>query len=128
MYKEVENSPKLNELTNNLSGAVLQKEVIMNQTHTLIVGAGISGLACASSLQKQGIEYIIIEKQSQVATPWRNHYDRLHLHTSKNFSNLPYKKFGTAIPRYPSRQQVVAYLDDYQEEFNINPLLILKQN
>jgi len=106
MYKEVENSPKLNELTNNLSGAVLQKEVIMNQTHTLIVGAGISGLACASSLQKQGIEYIIIE----------------------NFSNLPYKKFGTAIPRYPSRQQVVAYLDDYQEEFNINPLLILKQN
>ena len=94
----------------------------MSQEHTLIVGASISGLAAASSLQKRGIEYTIIEKQSQVATPWHNHYDRLHLHTSKSLSNLPYKKFGNTIPLYPSRQQVVDYLDNYQKEFNINPL------
>ncbi|HEX5154075.1 MAG TPA: NAD(P)/FAD-dependent oxidoreductase [Parafilimonas sp.] len=94
----------------------------MQQTNTLIVGASISGLASAASLQKQGIEYIIIEKQAQVATPWRNHYHRLHLHTNKRVSNLPYKKFDSTIPRYPSRQQVVDYLDDYREEFNINPI------
>ena len=94
----------------------------MIQTHTLIVGASISGLASASSLQKQGIEYIIIEKLTQVASPWRNHYDRLHLHTSKDSSSLPYKSFGKTVPRYPSRQQVVDYLDDYQREFNINPV------
>jgi hypothetical protein len=57
-----------------------------------------------------------------VATPWRNHYDRLHLHTNKSLSNLPYKKFGNTIPLYPSRQQVVDYLDNYQKEFNINPV------
>ncbi|MEP7143386.1 MAG: NAD(P)-binding domain-containing protein [Ferruginibacter sp.] len=94
----------------------------MKQTNTLIIGASISGLASAASLQKQNIEYIIIEKQSQVATPWRNHYDHLHLHTSKRLSNLPFKKFGRSIPRYPDRQQVVDYLDDYQKEFNINPV------
>jgi hypothetical protein len=94
----------------------------MQQTNTLIVGASISGLASAASLQKQGIEYIIIEKQAQVATPWRNHYHRLHLHTNKRVSNLPYKKFDSTIPRYPSRQQVVDYLDDYQKEFHINPI------
>ncbi len=94
----------------------------MKQTETLVVGASISGLASASSLQKQHIEYIVIEKQSQVAAPWRNHYDRLHLHTNKRISNLPYKKFDRKIPRYPSRQQVVDYLEDYQKEFNINPL------
>ncbi|MBZ5856826.1 flavin-containing monooxygenase [Flavihumibacter profundi] len=94
----------------------------MKETNTLIVGASVSGLASASSLTKQGIEYIIIEKESQVATPWRNHYDRLHLHTNKNLSNLPYKKFGNAIPNYPTRQQVVDYLTDYQQEFNINPI------
>jgi indole-3-pyruvate monooxygenase len=82
----------------------------MKQTYALIVGASISGLASAASLQKEDIEYIIIEKEVQVATPWRKHYDRLHLHTNKNLSNLPYKKFGRAIPRYPSRQQVVDYL------------------
>jgi indole-3-pyruvate monooxygenase len=94
----------------------------VKQINTLIIGASISGLASAASLQKQNIEYIIIEKQNQVAIPWRNHYDRLHLHTSKRFSNLPYKKFGRIIPRYPSKQQVVDYLDDYQKEFNINPV------
>jgi indole-3-pyruvate monooxygenase len=94
----------------------------MKQTEALIVGASISGLASASSLQKQRVEYIVIEKQSQVAAPWRNHYDRLHLHTNKRVSNLPYKKFDNTIPRYPTRQQVIDYLEDYQREFNINPV------
>jgi cation diffusion facilitator CzcD-associated flavoprotein CzcO len=94
----------------------------MKQTETLVVGASISGLASASSLQKQDIEYIIIEKQSQVAAPWRNHYDRLHLHTNKRVSNLPYKKFGSTIPCYPACRQVIDYLEDYQKAFNINPI------
>jgi len=94
----------------------------MKESETLIVGASISGLALASSLRKQNLEYIIIEKQSQIASPWRNHYDRLHLHTNKRVSNLPYKKFDDMIPRYPSRRQVVDYLEDYQKEFNINPI------
>jgi indole-3-pyruvate monooxygenase len=94
----------------------------MSETNTLIVGASVSGLACAASLKKHGVEYIIIEKQSQVATPWRNHYDRLHLHTNKSLSNLPYKKFRKDIPRYPARQQVVDYLEEYQKWFNIDPV------
>ncbi len=94
----------------------------VKQTDSLIIGASISGLAMAAALQKQQIGYIIIEKEKQVATPWRNHYDRLHLHTSKRFSNLPYKKFGRNIPRYPNRQQVIDYLEDYQRTFNINPI------
>ncbi len=91
------------------------------QTKTLIVGASIAGLASAAALQRQGVDYIIIEKNAQIATPWRNHYHRLHLHTSKRFSNLPYKKFTGPVPRYPSRQQVVDYLEEYQKEFAIEP-------
>src|SRR4249920_1788666 len=94
----------------------------MQQTCTLIIGASAAGLASASCLQKQGIEYIIIEKAARVATPWHSHYERLHLHTSKGLSNLPYKRFDKAIPRYPARQQVVDYFEDYQKEFNINPV------
>jgi indole-3-pyruvate monooxygenase len=94
----------------------------MMQTNTLIIGSSIAGLASAAALQKQGIEYVVIEKQSQVAAPWRNHYERLHLHTNKRLSNLPYKKFGNKIPLYPSRQQVIGYLEDYQKEFGIRPV------
>ena len=93
----------------------------IKQTDVLIIGASISGLASAASLKRNGIEYIIIEKQQQVAPAWRTHYDRLHLHTSKKLSGLPYKPFDQSIPLYPSRQQVVDYLTDYQKEFDINP-------
>jgi indole-3-pyruvate monooxygenase len=91
-------------------------------TDVLIVGASVSGLALASTLQKRNIDYIIIEKESQVATPWRNHYERLHLHTTKGLSHLPYKKFDRNVPRYPSREQVIEYLVDYQRAFKINPV------
>lgn len=94
----------------------------MEYTDTLIVGASIAGLASAACLQKHGLKYSIIEKQSKVAAPWRNHYDRLHLHTNKRVSHLPFKKFDRTIPRYPSRQQVVEYLEAYQTEFKINPV------
>ncbi len=92
------------------------------ETNTLIVGASIAGLASAACLGTTGIDYIIIEKNAAVVTPWRNHYERLHLHTNKNLSHLPYKKFPSRIPLYPSRLQVVEYMDDYQEAFDINPV------
>ena len=94
----------------------------MTSTQTLIIGASAAGLASAACLQKAGIEYIILEKNSQVAPSWRNHYDRLHLHTSKKWSALPFKKFDDSLPKYPGRQQVVDYLDNYAKEFNIYPV------
>ncbi len=103
-----------------------QSERFMKQATVLIIGASVSGLASAATLQKAGIDYVIIEKEAQAATPWRNHYERLHLHTPKVFSNLPYKKFSRKIPRYPSRQQVVDYLEDYQIAFSIRPFFNTK--
>jgi indole-3-pyruvate monooxygenase len=94
----------------------------MTSAHTLIIGASAAGLASAACLQREGIEFIILEKSPQVASAWRNHYDRLHLHTSKKWSALPFKKFDDSLPKYPGRQQVVDYLDNYATEFNIHPV------
>ncbi|MDN3657268.1 NAD(P)/FAD-dependent oxidoreductase [Ferruginibacter paludis] len=94
----------------------------MIQTETLIIGASMAGLASAACLQKQGIKYIVIEKEKESVAPWRNHYHRLHLHTNKRISALPFKKYGPDIPRYPSRAEVINYADAYQKEFNIEPI------
>ena len=96
--------------------------MLPGQTNTLIIGASISGLASAAACKKHNINFVLLEKEGQTCAPWRSHYDRLHLHTSKAFSHLPYKKFNKDIPRYPSRQQVVDYLDQYQQEFGIDPV------
>ena len=94
----------------------------MPAVNTLIIGASAAGLASAACLKKKGIEFIILEKSSRVANSWRHHYDRLHLHTSKKWSALPYKSFDHSLPKYPSCQNVVDYLDDYSKELNISPV------
>ncbi len=94
----------------------------MKKTNTLIVGASFSGLASAASLQKLGIENTVIEKCGKIVAPWHTHYDRLHLHTNKALSNMPYKNFDSSLPRYPSRLQVIEYAEDYRKHFDINPI------
>jgi len=91
-------------------------------TEVLIIGASVAGLSTAAALQKRGIPYTLIEKADRVGAPWHRHYHRLHLHTPKGFSNLPFKKFPGSTPRYPSRQQVIDYLEDYRRTFNIDPV------
>jgi cation diffusion facilitator CzcD-associated flavoprotein CzcO len=73
----------------------------------LIVGASFSGLATAACLRRQKVAYSIIEKKSTVGAPWRHHYDRLHLHTNKRLSGLPYLGWDAAATRYPGRLEVI---------------------
>jgi indole-3-pyruvate monooxygenase len=87
----------------------------------IIIGAGPAGLAVAASLGRAGIPYLVLERADTVGSAWRNHYDRLHLHTTKKASALPFLPFPKAYPRYPSRDQVVEYLEEYARTFAIEP-------
>ncbi len=93
----------------------------MTRIQNLIIGAGPAGLAIAGRLSKLNIPYEIIEKTDNVASTWRNHYDRLHLHTAKELSHLPHLKFPKDYPVYVSRKDVVTYMDEYSNHFNIKP-------
>ncbi len=87
----------------------------------LIIGAGPAGLAVGACLQKQGTSFVILEQASEVGSRWRQHYERLHLHTAKASSALPYMRFPADYPRYPSRQQFVDYLSAYADHFQLAP-------
>lgn len=65
----------------------------MKKIQNLIIGAGPDGLAIAGSLSKLNIPFEVIEKTNHVSSTWGNRYDRLHLHTSKDLSNLTHLKF-----------------------------------
>lgn len=90
---------------------------------TVIVGAGPAGLAVAGCLRVAGLEFELVEREANIAASWRRHYDRLHLHTVKSLSHLPYLPMPRDYPRYPSRDQLVAYLEGYAREFAIAPRL-----
>ncbi len=78
-----------------------------------VIGAGPAGLAAAAALKSWGVDATVLEKSEHVGNAWRNHYDRLHLHTTRGLSKLP----GLAIPRevgrWVARDDVVRYLEAY---------------
>src|ERR1700761_6808709 len=87
----------------------------------LVVGAGPAGLACAAAMIANGLKVAVIEKADNVGSSWRRHYDRLHLHTDRNHSGLPGMAMPRSYPLYPSRVQVVDYLESYAARFGIQP-------
>ena len=88
----------------------------------IIVGAGPAGLACAMTMRAAGLNVTVLEKAETVGSVWRRHYDRLHLHTDRNHSGLPGMAMPPIYPTYPSREQVVEYLESYTARFNIKPV------
>jgi cation diffusion facilitator CzcD-associated flavoprotein CzcO len=88
----------------------------------IVVGAGPAGLACAATMRGAGLHVTVLEKAGHVGAVWRRHYDRLHLHTDRNHSGLPGMAMPRTFPAYPSREQLVAYLESYAARFDIRPV------
>ncbi|SAL33609.1 FAD-dependent pyridine nucleotide-disulfide oxidoreductase [Caballeronia udeis] len=92
-----------------------------HRVDTLVIGAGPAGLAVAACLKKRGASCIIVDRAAEVGSSWRHHYDRLHLHSDRDRSTLPYLSFPAGTPRYPSREQVIEYLELYARHFELVP-------
>lgn len=93
------------------------------ETDTLIVGAGPAGLAIAACLRRAAIPFVVLERGDRVGAVWHRHYERLHLHTDKGHSALPFVPFPAEYPRYPSREEVIGYLEAYARQFDVRPVL-----
>ena len=90
---------------------------------TVIIGAGPAGLSVAACLARAGRSFEIIDRADSVGSAWRGHYDRLHLHTDKRHSELPYHPFPRDYPKYPSRDELIAYLEAYAAATALAPRL-----
>lgn len=95
----------------------------MEQTETIIVGGGPAGLAVAACLGRRRVPYLLFERSGAIGDSWRRHYRRLHLHTHRRNSALPYRPWPDSAPDYPSRDEVVAYLEDYAAALPASPQL-----
>lgn len=95
----------------------------MNETSTdvLVIGAGPSGLAVGGCLKRAGVAFELLERASKVAPRWRDHYERLHLHTFRDLSRLPDHPWPLGVAAYPSRDQVVAYFEEHARKNALQP-------
>src|SRR3954468_14044224 len=88
----------------------------------IVVGGGAAGLSAAGALAWRGIEAVVLEGDAAIGGTWARRYDRLHLHTARQFSGLAHFPIPARYPRYLSRDQLVEYLQAYARHFNLRVL------
>ena len=84
-----------------------------------VVGAGQAGLAVGHFLARQGRRFVILEAADAVGTAWRNRWDSLVLFTPRRYDALPGLRFPGDPDGYPTRDEVIAYLEQYRAAFDL---------
>jgi putative flavoprotein involved in K+ transport len=92
---------------------------VLTRVEVAVVGAGQAGLALGHFLARQGRRFVILEAGPSVGTAWRERWDSLLLFTSRRYDGLPGLAFPGDPDGYPSRDEVVAYLEQYADRFEL---------
>jgi putative flavoprotein involved in K+ transport len=85
----------------------------------VVLGAGQAGLAIGHFLGRHGRRVVILERAGQIAPAWRERWDSLTLFTPRRYSGLPGVPFPGDPDGYPTRDEVIAYLERYAETFEL---------
>jgi dimethylaniline monooxygenase (N-oxide forming) len=101
-----------------------------------VIGAGACGLIAAKCLLEAGIEPVVFEKTETIGGLWNYAeelpdggspaYRSLRTNTSKQVMALSDYPFPETLPDFPSRAQVLQYLNDYVDHFSIRERIQLK--
>jgi cation diffusion facilitator CzcD-associated flavoprotein CzcO len=92
----------------------------MSNGRTVVIGAGPAGLASAAELRRRGVPALVLEQADAIGASWRGRYDRLRLNSSRWFSKLPGGRYARGTGMFPSRDEVVGYLEDYAERHAVD--------
>ena len=84
-----------------------------------VIGAGQAGLAIGYFLARQGRRFVILDAGDSIAAAWRARWDSLVLFTPRRYNSLPGLAFPADPDGYPTRDEVIAYLERYAETFKL---------
>src|SRR4051794_38409397 len=85
-----------------------------------IIGAGYAGNGIAKALKDAGILYDQLERNDYVGGNWADGvYDSTHIISSRDSTEYADFEMPRDYPDFPSRDQVIAYLNDYVDHFGL---------
>ncbi|MBC6445710.1 ArsO family NAD(P)H-dependent flavin-containing monooxygenase [Actinokineospora xionganensis] len=87
----------------------------------VVIGAGQAGLAAGFHLRRAGVDFVILDAQTEPGGAWTRGWDSLRLFSPARHSSLP----GRPMPPfradggYPTAGHVVDYLADYEKRYDL---------
>lgn len=94
-------------------------ELTTDRFDVVVVGAGQAGLAMGYFLARQGRRFVILERSDSIGAAWRERWESLTLFTPRRYNGLPGLPFPGDPDGYPTRDEVIAYLERYAEKFEL---------
>lgn len=85
----------------------------------IIIGAGQAGLATGYYLSRAGLDYLIVDANEAVGGSWHHYWDSVTLFSPARYSQIPGMDFPGDPDRYPTRLEVIDYLQAYAAHFNM---------
>jgi putative flavoprotein involved in K+ transport len=98
---------------------VLSGERSREHFDVVVVGGGQAGLAMGYFLARQGRRFVILEAADAIGAAWRSRWDSLVLFTPRRYSALAELAFAGDPDGYPTRDEVLAYLEQYAASFEL---------
>lgn len=91
----------------------------MTKPAVIIVGGGQSGLAATRAAREAGLRPVVLEAAARPTGSWQHYYDSLTLFSPVRFNSLPGLPFPGNPDHYPTRDEVVDYLERYAEGLDV---------
>lgn len=108
--------PKSEFITNGMNGHVDEKAF-----DAVVVGGGHAGLSVGGRLQALGLKYVILEKNKHVGDSWKTRYGSVKLHTSREYSHLPFDRtFPATYREWLTKDDLAEGYQKWVEKFGIN--------
>src|SRR5881392_1503558 len=86
----------------------------------VVIGAGQAGLAMGYFLTRQRRRFVILDAADSIGAAWRTRWESLTLFTPRCYSGLPGMPFPGDPEGYPTRDEVIAYLERYAQTFDLS--------
>lgn len=98
-----------------------------NAYDVIVIGGGQAGLSLGFYLRRSGLRYVILDSQTKPGGAWLHGWDSLKLFSPAQWSSLPGWLFPGNPGRYPTRDEVISYLEQYEERYQLpikRPVLV----
>ena len=102
-----------------MAGELKPRAVQTVDHEVAVIGAGQAGLTMGYYLTQQGRRFVILERSDSVASAWRERWESLTLFTPRRYSGLPALPFPGDPDGYPTRDEVITYLENYAARFEL---------
>lgn len=85
----------------------------------IVIGGGQSALAAGYFLRRSELNYLLLDSSPQTGGAWQYSWDSLHLFSPAQWSSLPGVLMRGGQQYYPTRAEIIAYLQDYENRYKL---------